>query len=83
MFASRESKLNIPRDLSIVGIDDLDLAELLEPKPTVVATPILTMARQAIELLLTEIKAKRPPSGRRDIHRPWLISRESCAQLTP
>src|SRR4051794_31893148 len=38
LFAVRELKIKVPEELSIVGIDDLDFAPLIEPAPTVVVT---------------------------------------------
>ncbi len=58
LFAVRELKLRIPVDLSIVGIDDLEFAAVIDPPPTVVVTPILAMARRSIELLLRQIANK-------------------------
>src|SRR5207237_1196219 len=36
MFALRSLGLKVPRDLSLVGLDDLDYADLLDPPLTVV-----------------------------------------------
>ena len=79
LFALRERGLTPPGDVSIVGIDDLEFAKLLDPQPTTVETPILLMARKSIELLLEQIAHDTPPSGRRDIHQPRLIVRKSAA----
>jgi len=81
LFALRERGLTPPGDVSIVGIDDLEFAKLLDPQPTTVETPILLMARKSIELLLEQIAHETPPSGRRDIHQPRLIVRKSAAPL--
>ncbi len=63
LFAVRELKIKVPAELSILGIDDLDFAAVLDPAPTVVATPILFMARRAVEMLLTEITQKASRHG--------------------
>jgi LacI family transcriptional regulator len=81
LFAVKEMKLRLPGDISVVGIDDLEFAKLLEPQPTTVQTPILKMAKQSIELLLQQIAARTAPTGKRDIHQPKLIVRESTAPL--
>jgi DNA-binding LacI/PurR family transcriptional regulator len=81
LFALRERGLTPPPDVSIVGIDDLEFAKLLDPQPTTVETPILLMARQSIELLLSQIANGTAPTGRRDIHQPKLIVRQSAAPL--
>ena len=64
LFAVRELKLEVPADLSIVGIDDLEFAAVIDPPPTVVVTPILAMARRSIELLLKQIVHKEAADRR-------------------
>ena len=81
LFALKALRLGIPEDVSVVGIDDLEFAKLVNPPPTVVATPFLAMARRAIELLLTQIATKPVPTGHREIHQPTLIVRESARPL--
>lgn len=81
LFAIRELKLKIPDDLSLVGIDDLEFSGILDPAPTVVATPILPMSRKAIELLLLQIAGKAPLGGVWDIHQPRLVVRDSTLPL--
>jgi LacI family transcriptional regulator len=79
LFAIRERGLVVPRDLSVVGIDDLEFAELLEPKPTAVTTPILAMARRSITKLLEQIAGKQAPTGEYEVHLPKLLVRQSTA----
>ena len=81
LFAVRELKLRIPADLSVVGIDDLEFAAVIDPPPTVVVTPILAMARRSIELLLKQIASKEIPTGEWEIHQPHLLIRDSTAPL--
>lgn len=81
LFALRERGVSVPRDMSFVGIDDLDFSGILEPRPTVVATPIVDMARRSIELLLAQISGGQPPSMRREVWQPRLVSRKSAAPL--
>lgn len=78
LFAVRELRLSVPDDVSMVGIDDLEFAGLLEPQPTAVITPILPMARRAIELLLQQIGTKQAPTGHREIYQPRLVVRHSA-----
>ena len=81
LFAVRELGLAVPDQLSIVGIDDLEFAGLLEPRPTAVATPILAMARQAIHDLLDQISGERPSKGEWFVHAPQLLVRSSTAPV--
>lgn len=79
LFAVREQHLSIPADLSVVGIDDLDFAELLDPKPTTVTTPILQMARRSIHKLLGQLSGKQAPDGQWEVYPPQLLVRQSTA----
>jgi DNA-binding LacI/PurR family transcriptional regulator len=81
LFAARELGVRIPDDLSIVGIDDLEFAGILDPAPTVVATEIVAMARQAIELLLKQLVYKIMPGKDWEIYTPHLIVRGSTRRV--
>jgi DNA-binding LacI/PurR family transcriptional regulator len=80
LFALKAMQLKVPDEVSVVGIDDLEFAKIVDPPPTVVATPILPMARRAIERLLRQITGKTAPTGQWEIHQPSLIVRESVAE---
>jgi LacI family transcriptional regulator len=79
LFAIRELGLQVPAELSFVGIDDLEFAPILKPQPTVVVTPILPMARRAIRSLLEQMASGAAPQGKREVYEPHLIVRESTA----
>ena len=81
LFAIRELGLRVPDDLSVVGIDDLEFAELLEPKPTAVTTPILAMARRSIQKLLAQLGGKQTTVGNWEVYQPGLLVRQSTAPL--
>jgi LacI family transcriptional regulator len=77
LFAVRELKMKVPAELSIVGIDDLEFAPLIEPAPTVVVTTIVAMSRRAIEIVLSQITTKQAATGKWEIHQPRLLVRDS------
>jgi LacI family transcriptional regulator len=81
LLALKERGCRIPHDVSVVGIDDLDFAMIVDPPPTVVATPTTKMARRSIELLLSQIAGQSRPSGRREINAPQLVIRSSTRAL--
>ena len=75
--------LDVPRDVSVAGFDDTAIATTLWPELTTVRQPIGEMAAAAVDLLLTEIRARR--EGRAlepvDIVMPHtLIERQSTAE---
>jgi LacI family transcriptional regulator len=49
--AAAEAGLRVPRDLSITGFDDLDLARATTPQLTTVRQPLQEMGRMAVSLL--------------------------------
>lgn len=51
-----ERGLRVPRDLSVVGFDDIDLAEYVSPKLTTVAQPIEEIGIRVAELLVHRIQ---------------------------
>jgi DNA-binding LacI/PurR family transcriptional regulator len=59
--------LNVPRDLSIVGFDDIELARYVEPPLTTVHQPVRRKGVEACRLLLSAIE--RGPVARPDHHR--------------
>jgi len=74
--ALTERGLSVPGDVSVVGFDDIPLAELVTPALTTVRQPIAEMAEASFNLLFHD------PSGDRDrstVARPELVVRESSA----
>lgn len=81
MLAIRNLGLSIPQDVSLVGIDDLDFAELLTPPLTVVRAPVAEMAERSIRLVLEELETKRQPVGQVEVFPPQLVVRASCLAI--
>jgi DNA-binding LacI/PurR family transcriptional regulator len=83
MKALRDLGLNVPRDVSVVGQNDLTLAEYIDPPLTSVAHAVRDMARQATELLVQKIHwpEDTPWVPRRLAYEPRLVVRESSRPL--
>ena len=62
MRATRERQIQIPRDLSVLGIDDFEWADYFEPRLTLVAQPCNDIGQQAANLLIERIA---DPTGER------------------
>jgi LacI family transcriptional regulator len=78
-------RLEVPGALSVAGFDDTPVATSTWPALTTVHQPIGDMAREAVKLLLDQIRRKR--SGKaQDVVRKLmefnLVPRESTARLT-
>ncbi len=52
LFEAQERNLNVPRDLSIIGFDNLELASQVSPGLTTVDVPTTAMGSRAAETLL-------------------------------
>jgi LacI family transcriptional regulator len=57
--AAHERGLRVPDDLSVVGFDDVDRAELVTPQLTTVRQPLAEMGRMAVSLLLRLLDEQR------------------------
>jgi LacI family transcriptional regulator len=79
MRALTDLGLTCPEQLSFIGVDDLDWADIMRPRPTLIAQPIEDMTRMAIAALLEQAADSSKPGGRRLLFAPRLIERESCA----
>jgi len=77
MRTLREHGRDVPGDVSVVGFDDVFLAEYLTPALTTIRQPLVQMGRAAAQLLL----ARLGHEGREVVHRfdPELVERQSVA----
>lgn len=78
--ALKEHKLHVPRDVSVVGINDKEEVRYLDPMLTAVNIPIEEMGKHAAKLLIDRIEGghKLPVKL---ILPNRLICRESCAPV--
>lgn len=78
MQAAREAGLELPRDLSVVGFDDLPMAARVWPNLTSVRLPIRDMGRMAAEKLLAPLRGVDPARLEQPEVRPALVERQSA-----
>src|SRR5690625_7761781 len=67
--AARELGLSVPRDLSVVGYDDLPVIEWTDPPLTTVRQPLREMAAMATEMVLSMAKGAAPTNTRSEERR--------------
>jgi len=77
-------RIDVPKQLTVVGFDDTPLATTMWPTLTTVHQPVAAMARKAVEFLLEEIRLRR--SGRtlepmQHVMKFTLMKRDSSAPL--
>jgi LacI family transcriptional regulator len=82
MAVAHRQGLDVPGDLTVAGFDDTPLATTVWPALTTVRQPISDMAREAVRLLIEEIRKRRTgevPQVRHKLLKFTLIERESTA----
>ncbi len=78
--AARELGISIPRDLALVGFDDLDISAHLDIPLTTIAQPAYEIGQTAWRILYTKITRQNPPVER-VILPIRLVVRRSCGAL--
>jgi len=73
----KELGVRIPGQIGLIGFDDFDLAEVLDPPISVVRQPITRIARRAAELLFDELANRKPASSMSTLD-VELVLRGSC-----
>jgi len=70
--------LSVPKDMSVVGFDDVAIASLVTPPLTTVRQPLTEMGRTATRMLLRHISEEPLDSMRVELTTN-LVVRDSCA----
>ena len=77
MRAAADAGLQIPRDLSVVGADDIPLGKFLPVSLSTIAQPIEEMARHTAARLIAAIEATEPVPPESKVFATRYIARES------
>ena len=86
MAVTHRKGLDVPGDVSVAGFDDTPLATTVWPELTTVRQPIAEMAREAVRLLIEQIRGRRGRAASQVVHRLQkftLVKRDSTAQVKP
>jgi DNA-binding LacI/PurR family transcriptional regulator len=79
MWAARNAGYQLPEDLSIIGLDDIDLASRVTPTLTTIALPRYEIGRLAMNTLLELIKEPSKPKTDQVVE-TGLIMRQSTTR---
>lgn len=74
----RATGVSVPKDISLVGVDDVWVSQLSSPALTTVRQPIEAMARVAVDRIIAPTSETGPGSD--TLFLPELIVRETCAE---
>jgi LacI family transcriptional regulator len=86
MAVAHRKGLDVPGDLAVAGFDDTPLAIMIWPELTTVRRPISDMAREAVRLLIEQVRAKRSGGAQAVEHKLLnftLVTRESTVAASP
>jgi LacI family transcriptional regulator len=77
--AAKQLGIRVPEDVSITGFDDIELAQISQPRLTTVHVPHRQMGRQAAQLLIAMLK------GESDTQKicldTWIVERETLGPV--
>ncbi|MGD9155831.1 MAG: substrate-binding domain-containing protein [Bacillota bacterium] len=65
--ALQENGKLVPRDVSVAGFDDIDLAKFFLPKLTTVYNPMLELGQTSIKMILERLKGERNVKARQEL----------------
>ncbi|KUP09759.1 LacI family transcriptional regulator [Bacillus coahuilensis m2-6] len=78
--AIREAGFDVPKDFSIIGFDDINIAKLIHPKLTTIKQQTDLIGKRSAELLLEQINTKEKLT--KQIKVPVkLVERDSCRKI--
>ena len=86
MAVAHRRGLDVPKDISVAGFDDTPLATTVWPELTTIRQPIADMAREAVRLLIDQIRGSRtgtPPQRVHKLQKFTLVERESSGPVSP
>lgn len=79
--ALRDTRLDVPRDLALVGFDGIPAARQSRPRLTTVDVPSVEIGRRAVEMLVGATREGSPPPS--EVMPVRLIVGESTPAVTP
>jgi LacI family transcriptional regulator len=73
--AAQELGLSVPRDVSVTGFDDIEIARIVSPALTTVHVPHREMGKQAAQMIAALLKGQ--DTGNRAPLETWIVERAS------
>ncbi|MEX0447389.1 DNA-binding transcriptional regulator CytR [Xenorhabdus sp. SGI246] len=79
MWQAKKMGLKLPEDLSIVGFDNINMAQYSEPPLTTVAQPCYEIGHNSMLLLLEQLQGRMVSKGSRLLDAELLIRESTCS----
>jgi DNA-binding LacI/PurR family transcriptional regulator len=84
MRKSHEARIAIPQDLSVIGFDDIRLAQFMIPPLTTIQMSQAELARLAFDALMADVERESPaPNGTEYVLKTNLVLRQSTRLNAP
>ena len=83
LIVLRQHGLQVPRDVALTSLGDIELAAQIDPFLTVVQLPAYEMGRQAMEMLLERMRGGERPLEERVLPVELVVRRSSPRQIRP
>lgn len=74
--ALNEMKIKIPGEVKVIGFDDIQISQYVEPPLTTIKQPIYEMGEEAVKMLISIIENKSV--GETKVLKTTLVERRSC-----
>lgn len=74
-------KIRVPQDVALIGFDDVEAAQYVDPPLTTIAQPTFEMGKQGAELLIRLINGEKPRK-RIVVMEPTLVIRGTTGDIT-
>jgi LacI family transcriptional regulator len=76
--ALRDAGLRVPKDMAVVGFDDIAISRHLTPPLTTVHVDAFQMGERALHRLLRRDRGEPAPTRAHEVLPTWLVVRASC-----
>lgn len=81
--AINEAGLSVPKDISVVGYDDIDFSALTHPPLTTIRQPLFALGEKSVSILVSILKNKqKEDKGSKICLMPELVIRKSTGPFT-
>ena len=76
--AITESGLSVPKDIAVIGFDDLEFSSLTNPPLTTVHQPRYEMGKEAVRIVTSLLQQEASEKGVKRCYRPEIVIRRSA-----
>jgi len=79
--AAENSGLSVPKDIAVVGFDDIPQASIIRPTLTTVRQPMYEMGQTAVEMVLSQIEGEQLPEINVTLETELIVRQSSNTSL--